>query len=52
LISAQIYLARPDGTGALPSAEYMRHLIDGATHHGLPLTYIETLREIRTQRSG
>ncbi len=48
VISAHIYRARPDGTGALPSPDYMRHLIDGATHHGLPQPFVETLRAVRT----
>jgi len=52
LISAHIYLARPDGTGALPSPDYMNHLIGGAAHHGLPPAYVETLRAVKTACSG
>lgn len=32
VISAHTYRARPDGTGALPSSGYMKHLIDGGRH--------------------
>jgi hypothetical protein len=37
-----------DGSGALPSEDYLQHLISGAEHHGLPAAYIQTLRLIET----
>ena len=40
------YVARPDNSGAAPSADYLRHLIDGAEHHGLPNTYVAQLRSV------
>jgi len=39
-------IARPDKSGAVPSADYLPHLIDGAEHHGLPNTYVALLRSI------
>ncbi len=47
-VAAFLYRARPDGSDALPSEAYMRHLISGAEHHGLPRAYIRALRSIET----
>jgi AIG2-like family len=47
-LPAWLYRACPDGSSARPSAGYMRHLIQGAEHHGLPAAYVETLRSIET----
>jgi hypothetical protein len=50
-MSAFAYLARPDGSGARPSADYMRHLIDGAVFHALPQAYLDELRAVPTRAS-
>lgn len=47
-VVAFLYRAQSDGSSALPSEDYMRHLISGAEHHGLPAAYIRTLRSIET----
>lgn len=47
-VAAFLYRAQPDGSEALPSEDYMRHLISGAEHHRLPAAYIRTLRSIET----
>jgi hypothetical protein len=47
-VRAFTYLARADDSGAGPSADYMKHLIDGAEHHRLPKTYVETLKKIES----
>jgi gamma-glutamylcyclotransferase (GGCT)/AIG2-like uncharacterized protein YtfP len=48
VVTAVLYRAQPDGSDALPSEAYMRHLISGAEHHGLPQAYIRALRLIET----
>jgi len=50
-VVACLYLARPDRSGARPSADYLSHLIRGAEHHGLPEAYVESLRLIETAPS-
>jgi len=45
-ILAFTYLARADDSGAAPSADYMKHLIEGAEHHGLPKHYVTALQSI------
>jgi hypothetical protein len=47
-VDAFLYRAQSDGSGTLPSEDYMQHLISGAEHHGLPAAYIQTLRLIET----
>jgi hypothetical protein len=47
-VPAFIYRARPDGSGAGPSADYMKHLIEGAEDHALPESYIRLLRSVET----
>ena len=47
-VRAFIYRARPDQSGAAPSADYMKHLIEGAEHHALPEPYIRLLRSVET----
>jgi hypothetical protein len=47
-VSAFTYLARADDSGAAPSADYLRHLIEGAEYHGLPKTYVEMLKLIES----
>jgi gamma-glutamylcyclotransferase (GGCT)/AIG2-like uncharacterized protein YtfP len=42
------YVAVPDDTNGRPSAEYMRHIIEGAIVHGFPDEYIKMLRAIET----
>lgn len=51
-MSAFTYLARPDGSGAAPSADYMRHLIDGAEFHALPDIYVRQLRAVVAGNMG
>jgi len=46
IMRAFTYIARPDTSGAAPSADYLRHLIDGAEHHGLPNSYVIQLRSV------
>jgi gamma-glutamylcyclotransferase (GGCT)/AIG2-like uncharacterized protein YtfP len=48
VVAAFLYRAQPDGSDALPSEDYMRHLISGAEHHRLPQAYVRTLRSIET----
>jgi AIG2-like family len=46
-LTAYTYLARPDKSGALPSEDYLDHLLRGAEHHRLPQDYVEKLWSIR-----
>jgi hypothetical protein len=48
VVTAFLYRAQPDGSSVLPSEDYIRHLISGAEHHGLPVAYIRALRSIET----
>jgi hypothetical protein len=45
-VRAYTYLARPDDSGALPSVDYLGHLLRGAEHHRLPQAYVAKLRSI------
>jgi hypothetical protein len=45
-VQAYTYLAHPDGSGAVPSPDYLGHLLRGAEHHGLPKAYLQRLRSI------
>jgi hypothetical protein len=45
-LRAFTYVARPDTSGAVPSAEYLRHVFDGAEHPGLPNNYVALLQSI------
>lgn len=47
-LRAYTYLAVPDGSGALPSPDYLGHLLRGAVHHGLPQDYVAWLRALAT----
>jgi hypothetical protein len=51
-VSAFTYLARPDGSGAAPSPDYVRHLIKGAEHHRLPGAYVAKLKLIEVVPAG
>jgi len=42
-VPAMAYFTIPDGTAGRPSREYLQTIIDGATHHGLPKTWIAAL---------
>jgi AIG2-like family len=46
-VVALTYVARPDGVGAVPSQEYLDHLISGAQHYRLPKVYLVRLMAIR-----
>lgn len=48
-VIAYTYLAVADDSGALPSPDYLGHLIRGGRHHGLPEDYIATLHAIATE---
>jgi gamma-glutamylcyclotransferase (GGCT)/AIG2-like uncharacterized protein YtfP len=48
-VEALTYVAVPAPDPGLPSADYLRHLIAGALHHGLPADYVARLREIPTE---
>ncbi|HEY5080322.1 MAG TPA: gamma-glutamylcyclotransferase family protein [Bauldia sp.] len=48
-VNAMAYFTVPDGTAALPSAEYLQSIIDGAEHHGLPKAWIAALLRVRTR---
>ncbi len=47
-VAAKTYVAIPDGTKALPSANYMNLITDGARYHNLPRAYQVVLRAVRT----
>jgi gamma-glutamylcyclotransferase (GGCT)/AIG2-like uncharacterized protein YtfP len=40
------YVAIPEDDPGLPSADYLKHIIDGAVFHNFPKDYIENLRAI------
>jgi gamma-glutamylcyclotransferase len=42
-----IYLGNPQPNPPLPNAEYKNLLVNGATHWGLPASYIEQLKRIK-----
>jgi hypothetical protein len=44
---AQTYVAVPDDREALPTAEYMMLISDGARYHGLPRAYLGALQAVR-----
>jgi len=48
-VAALTYVAVPAPDPGLPSAAYLRHLIDGALHHGFPGDYVARLRNIPTE---
>jgi len=45
-VEAVAYVAVPEESPGRPSAEYMRHIIDGAVAHSFPDDYIKTLMAI------
>jgi gamma-glutamylcyclotransferase (GGCT)/AIG2-like uncharacterized protein YtfP len=47
-VDAFTYVAVPSPEPGLPSATYLRHLIDGASHHRLPEDYVAMLTAIPT----
>ena len=47
-VNALTYVAVPAPDPGLPSADYVRHLIAGALHHGFPADYVAGLRAIPT----
>jgi hypothetical protein len=48
MVLAETYFARPDTSGAVPSPDYIGHLIRGAEHHGLPDSYVRRLHKVAT----
>jgi cation transport regulator ChaC len=51
-LEAVAYLAVPEENPGRPSADYMKHIIDGAMAHSFPDDYIETLRAIAVAEDG
>lgn len=53
-VKAETYQALPESIdpSALPSEEYLNHLIHGAQEHDLPEDYINFLRTFQTQKLG
>ncbi|MCB1501656.1 MAG: gamma-glutamylcyclotransferase [Bauldia sp.] len=51
-VDALTYLAIPSPDPGLPSAAYLRHIVDGAVHHGFPEAYIAMLRTLPAGVSG
>lgn len=51
-VAAQAYFAVADDSGALPSSAYMRHILDGARHHGFPADYLVMLEAQALMRSS
>ncbi|MCB1485850.1 MAG: gamma-glutamylcyclotransferase [Bauldia sp.] len=47
-VEALTYVAIPSPDPGHPSESYVKHLIDGAVHHGFPEAYVTMLRSIRT----
>jgi len=47
-VDAFTYVAVPSPDPGLPSAAYLRHLVDGARHHRLPEAYISALAAVPT----
>ncbi len=47
-VDAFTYVAVPSPAPGLPSAAYLRHLVDGARHHRLPKAYISALASVPT----
>ena len=45
------YIANPQGKHFLPSKNYIDLYIRGAEYFGLPATYVEELRNIKTRKS-
>lgn len=48
-VRAFTYRAVPDGTATHPSRDYMAHILRGALHHGLPASYVATLRGVTVE---
>ena len=47
-VTAMAYFTIPDGTAGRPSPEYLQQIMDGATYHGLPKTWIAALERLAT----
>jgi gamma-glutamylcyclotransferase len=45
-VSAVAYFTIPDGSAERPSPEYLQQIIDGASYHGLPKTWIAALQRL------
>jgi gamma-glutamylcyclotransferase len=45
-VTAHAYFTVPDGSAERPSQEYLQQIIDGATYHGLPRTWIAALERL------
>ena len=45
-VEAVTYVAIPQANPGLPSADYMRHIIEGATAHSFPDDYVAMLKAI------
>lgn len=48
VVEAVTYVANPSPDPGRTSADYLRHLIDGAIHHGFPEDYVAMLRSVPT----
>ncbi|MEQ9690272.1 MAG: gamma-glutamylcyclotransferase family protein [Bauldia litoralis] len=48
VVEAVTYVANPSPDPGLPSEDYVKHLIDGAIHHGFPEAYVAMLRSVKT----
>ncbi len=46
-IEALVYIAEKEESVPLPDASYARHILDGARHWRLPLTYCAMLEQIK-----
>jgi cation transport regulator ChaC len=47
-VEAMTFVAVPEGDKALPSADYMALIVDGARYHGLPKAYLAALQAVKT----
>jgi len=45
-VEAVTYVAVPEESPGMPSATYLKHIVDGAAAHSFPDDYIETLKAI------
>ncbi|MCB1498097.1 MAG: gamma-glutamylcyclotransferase [Bauldia sp.] len=48
-VEALTYVAIPSPDPGHPSRSYVKHLIDGAVHHGFPAAYVAGLKAIPTK---
>lgn len=45
-VKAVTYIALPEANPGLPSADYMKHIIEGATGHSFPDDYVAMLKAV------